>query len=158
LAYEKRRDECVLFLEEGFGTTDNPRRLQDAGFQVVCFAADFTHEHKNRIRVTDPKLINHCCKHRYVLFTMDKSMRHTHVDVIKKTDVAIIATESCDKYSPAEWVEALIKAKAVVKRKIRKYQRPWFAHLAIAGEIRKIETITQDMFTRRVRPAEQSES
>ena len=84
-------------------------------------------------------------------------MRHTHVEVIKKTDVAIIATESCDKYSPAQWVDAFINAKAVVRRRIRRFRRPWFAHLAIAGQIRKIETITQEMRTRRVRPAEQGE-
>jgi hypothetical protein len=82
-------------------------------------------------------------------------MRHTHVDLIKKTNIAIIATESFDKWSPSAWIEAFVRAKVEIKRHLRKYPRPWFAHLAISGEIRKIETITQDMFTRRVRPREQ---
>jgi hypothetical protein len=158
LRYEKRREEQTIFLEAGFGTTDNPQKLKDAGFQVVCFAADFPHEHKNNISVTDPRIINHCYKKKYVLFTLDKSMRNTHVEVIKKTDVAIIATESCDKFSPAQWVAAFIAAKAVIKRRIKRFPRPWFAHLAIAGRIRKIETITQNMITRRVRPIEQEEA
>jgi hypothetical protein len=155
LAYAKRHEQSIIFLEEGFGTTENPQKLEGAGFQVLCFAKDFAHEHKNRIQVTDPRIIKHCDKNHYVLFTLDKSMRHTHVETIKKTEVAIIATESADKYSPVQWVEAFLKAKADNRRKIRKFRRPWFAHLAITGEIRKIETITQEMTTRRVRPSEQ---
>ena len=154
MGYAKRREQCILFLEEGFGTTDNPEKLRGAGFDVVCFAADFAHEVSNKIRVTDPRIINHCYQKKYVLVTFDKSMKHTHVEDIKKTDVAIVATESCDKYSPAEWVDALITARAEVRRKVRKFPRPWFAHLTINGTIRQIETITADMSTRRERPRE----
>ena len=157
MRYVKRRDQYAIFLEAGFGTTANPQKLESSGFPTVCFATAFSAEHKSGESVGDPKIINHCNKNNYVLFTLDKNMRFTQVETIKKTEIGIIATESCDKYSPAQWTEAFIKAKAVIKRHIRKYPRPWFAHLAITGEIRKIETITLAMFTRRVRPKEQSE-
>jgi hypothetical protein len=156
LAYEKRREDCVLFLEQGFGTTTNPEKLKDAGFNVVCFATDFPHEAANNIRVSDPRIISHCYKMKYDLLTFDKSMRHTHVEDIKKTDIAIVATESCDKYAPEQWVDAFIAAKAEIRRRIRKFRRPWFAHLMITGRLRKIETITAEMGTRRKRPREQT--
>jgi len=155
LAYEKRHEDCVLFLEQGFGTTDNPQKLRDAGFEVVCFAHKFPHEAANNLGVGDPRIINCCYENQYVLFTFDKSMRHTHVEAIKKTDIAIIATESCDKYPPSRWVDALITANTVVRRKVRRHPRPWFAHLAITGILRHLETITDEMGTRRNRPKEQ---
>jgi hypothetical protein len=154
LAYEKRRDTCVLFLEQGFGTTINPQKLTDAGFDVVCFAHEFPEQFANNERVLDPLIISRCEQKGYDLFTFDKSMRFTHVEAIKKTSVAIIATESCDKFTPEQWVDALIKAAPLVKRKLRKFQRPWFAHLTIAGKLRQIQTITVEMRTRRNRPDE----
>ena len=81
-------------------------------------------------------------------------MRYTHVYEIKRTTCAIIATESCDKFPPIMWIEALILAKADFLRKFKRFPRPWFAHLQIAGKIRKIETITPEMGTRRDRPRE----
>ena len=153
MLYVKRHERCVLFLEDGFGK-DCRDKLVAAEFEVVCFAEDFSAEKARRERVTDPRIIKHCDQEDYVLFTLDKGMRHTHVEEIKKTGVAIIATESCDKYSPNQWVEALIKAKAQVLRRVKKHPRPWFAHLQITGKIRKIETITGDMRTRRTRPRE----
>ena len=156
MGYEKRRD-LTIFLEAGFGTTECPQRLEAAGFQVVCFSTPFEYECRNQISVSDPRIIRHCHKNGYDLLTHDKSMRHTHVEVIKKTDIAIIATESFDKWSPGAWIEAFVKAKTDIKRHLKKHPRPWFAHLAISGEIRKIETITEEMGTRRVRPDEQAE-
>lgn len=156
MGYEKRRD-CKIFLEAGFGTTESPRILEVAGFQVVCFSTPFEYEHKNQISASDPRIIHHCHKNNYLLFTQDKSMKHTHVEVIKKTDIAIIATESSDKFSPLAWAAAFVKAKTEIRRHIKKFPRPWFAHLAIVGEIRKIETITEEMGTRRVRPDEQKD-
>jgi hypothetical protein len=156
LGYEKRR-EYTIFLEAGFGTTECPEKLKAVGFQVVCFSTPFEYEHRHQISVSDPRIIHHCYKNDYALFTHDKSMRHTHVEVIKKTNIAIIATESFDKWSPGAWIEAFVKARTDIKRHLRKYPRPWFAHLAINGEIRRIETITEKMFTRRVRPHEQKE-
>lgn len=155
MSYAKPHEKCVLFLEGGFGTTKNPQKLKEAGFEVVCFAHEFPHEATNNIRVTDPRIIKHCNEKDYVLITLDKSMKHTHMELIKQTGIAIIGTESCDKYPPVQWVDALIKASALVRRKVRKFPRPWFAHLQITGTLRHITTITSDMNTRRTRPQEQ---
>ncbi len=155
MAYEKRHEECVLFLEDVFGTTTNRQKLQDAGFRVECFAEHFQIEGKREEGVKDSRIIRYCDSKKFVLFTADKNIRYTHVDVIKKTAVAIIAMESNNKYPPATFVDALIKAKHNVERKVKRYPRPWFAHLSIDGRIRKIETITQEMSTRRKRPREQ---
>lgn len=153
MSYQKRREECVLFLEQGFGK-DCRDKLISSGYKVVSFAEEFPEEARLRKRVPDPRIIKHCNQEKYVLFTMDKSMRHTHIEEIKKTECAIVATESCDKYSPIQWVDALIAAKAEFQRRFRRHPRPWFAHLQISGRIRKIETIMPEMGTRRTRPQE----
>jgi hypothetical protein len=153
LSYPKRREECVLFLEQGFGK-DCRDKLIASEFKVVYFAEEFPEEARLHQRVPDPRIIKLCDHEKYVLFTMDKNMRHTHVEEIKKTECAIIATESCDKYAPIKWVDALIAAKAEFHRKFKRYPRPWFAHLQITGHLRKIETIVPEMRTRRTRPRE----
>jgi hypothetical protein len=154
LAYVARHETCILFLEQGFGTKENPQKLRDAGFEVVCFAADFPHEATNNLTVSDPRIIRHCDQKDYVLITFDKSMQHTHVGVIKQTGMAIIATESADKFPPGEWIDALIKASAEVRRRVRRFPRPWFGRLQIAGTLRHVKTITSEMGTRRNRPRE----
>jgi hypothetical protein len=153
LSYELRREECVLFLEQGFGKNCRDR-LVATGFKIVAFAEGFPEEALIRARVSDPRIIRHCEINKYALFTMDKNMRYTHVNEIKNTKCAIVATESCDKYPPIAWVEALITAKADFLRKFKRFPRPWFAHLQISGELRKIETILPEMGTRRDRPRE----
>jgi hypothetical protein len=154
LAYAKRHEECVLFLEQVFGTSDCPKKLEEAGFKVVCFAHAFPTEAASHARVPDPRIINHCYQNKYVLVTFDKNMRYTHVETIKKTDIAIIATESGDKYPAARWIDALIQARSKVRSKAKRFPRPWFARLQITGAIRHIETITENMRTRRNRPRE----
>jgi hypothetical protein len=87
---------------------------------------------------------------------MDKNIRYTHVEEIKKTTIAIVATES--NRSPAGvavWVEALIKTKADIERKLEKYPLPWSARLSRTGKLTRLETITSEM-TRRNRPKEKS--
>ena len=150
MSYLKRREPCVLFLEQGFGK-DCREKLISSDFQVVCFAEKFPEETRLHQTVLDPCIIKLCHSEKYVLFTMDKGMRHTHLETIKKTECAIIATESADKYAPILWVNALITAKPEFLRRFKKQARPWFAHLQITGNIRKIETITLEMKTRRSR-------
>jgi hypothetical protein len=124
LAYAKRHEKCVLFLEQGFGTTVHPLQLRHAGFEVKCFAEVFQKDGQPEDKVTDPRIIEYCHEKKLVLITMDKNIRFTHVDAIKKTDVAIIATESCDKYSPATWVTALILGKSGILSTVKRYPRP----------------------------------
>jgi hypothetical protein len=156
LRYVKQREKCVLFLEDAFGTTIHPQKLRAAGFEVECFAEVFTVDGKRpEDGVKDPRIIRHCQSKRRVLVTMDKNIRYTHVEEIKKTTIAIIATES--NRSPlgvALWVEALIKGKAEIERKLKKHPRPWCARLSRAGKLTSIETITPHMTTRRHRPKE----
>jgi hypothetical protein len=156
LRYVKQRDKCVLFLEEVFGTTVHPQKLREAGFVVECFAEVFNVDGKTpEAGVKDPRIIRHCQSKRRVLITPDKNIRYTHVEEIKKTTIAIIATES--NRSPAGvaiWVEALIKAKPEIERKLRKHPLPWSARLSRAGKLTCLETITPEMTTRRNRPKE----
>jgi hypothetical protein len=154
LAYTKRHEKCVLFLEEGFGTTVNPLQLEQAGFEVRCFAKIFQKDGQKEENVKDPRIIDYCYTQKFVLVTMDKNIRFTHVEDIKRTDIAIIATESCDKYPPATWVAALILGKAKILSAVKRHPRPWFAHISTKGELRAIETITTEMITRRDRPME----
>jgi predicted nuclease of predicted toxin-antitoxin system len=153
LRYEKRHEKCVLFLEDGFGTTTYPERLRAAGYEVECFATHFQKDGKREDGVKDSRIIKFCQENDFVLVTSDKNIRYTHVDIIKGTEVAIIATES-NQSSMALWVEALKLAKPKIERTVRKHRRPWFARLSRTGDIRKVETITQSMSTRRRRPRE----
>jgi hypothetical protein len=143
-------------LEDAFGTTIHPKTLEEAGYTVECFAKVFNVDGRRpEDGVKDPRIIRHCNTHKRVLITTDKNMRFTHVEEIKKTTIAIIATES--NRSPtgiAVWVQALIHAKPAIERKVKRHPRPWFAHLSRVGKITRIETITPEMKTRRSRPGE----
>ena len=156
MRYVKQRDKCVLFLEDAFGTNVHPQKLKNAGFDVECFAHVFTVDGKRpEDSVKDPRIIKHCHTKKRVLITTDKNIRYTHVEEIKKTAIAIIATES--NRSPAGigiWVDALIKAKPEVERKLKKHERPWCARLSRTGKLTCIETIKPQMTTRRNRPKE----
>ena len=155
MPYVKQRDRCVLFLEDVFGTTVHPQRLRDAGFEVECFAHVFNDGNDRPLDgIKDPQIIRHCNSHRRILITTDKNIRFTHVEAIKKSKVAIIATESNRSVPVATWVEALIRAKAVIERKLKRQRLPWFARLSSAGKFSHIETITSGMRTRRYRPRE----
>lgn len=154
MAYHKRHEKCVLFLEDFFGTGINPKQLREAGYEAQCFAEIFQTGGRKDEGVKDTQIIEYCHANKLVLVTMDKNIRFTHVDAIKTTQIAIIAMESGDKYPPATWVTALILGKSKILSKVKRYPRPWFAHLSVTGELRKIETITAEMKTRRERPAE----
>jgi hypothetical protein len=156
LRYVKQRDKCVLFLEDVFGTTIHPQKLRDAGFEVECFAEVFTLDGKRpEDGVKDPRIIKHCHVNRRILVTMDKNIRYTHVEEIKKTTIGIIATESNrSEAGVGVWVEALIKAKPEIERKLKKHPLPWCARLSRTGKLAGIETITPEKVTRRTRPKE----
>jgi hypothetical protein len=154
LAYSKRHEECVLFLEDAFSQA-HAQKLRNADFKVRCFADDFLDENGQRqIGVADPVIIRHCHSNQLVLVTTDKNIRYTHVNAIKKTDIAIIATES-SKGDMEVWVNALILARAKILSKVKRHPRPWFGTISRAGELRHIITITAEMNTRRRRPKEQ---
>jgi hypothetical protein len=136
-----------------FGTGPWPQKLIEAGFRVRCFAERFNKDGRKTDSVKDPQILQYCNSENLILVTLDKAIRHTHVEEIKKTQIGIIATES-NKDGLEAWIIALIRAKPRIERLWKKFPSPWFAHLSKSGEIRQVQTITEDMETRRTRPRE----
>lgn len=154
---KKQREPCILFLEAGFGLHEHPDALTGYGWVVECFGHHFR-DADGRIsdNVKDPALIKFADSHKWVLITTDKQMRYTHVETIKRSEVAIIATVN-NKHAPDVWVQALNIAKAKIERYVKKHPRPWFAVLGRDGSI-TIETISSTAYTRRKRPREGQET
>lgn len=125
---KKRREECVLFLDEGFSAESVAVRLRTAGFTVQRFPEWFKDEHGNvRKNVEDPEVIRFCHKNGWLLVTRDHEMKNTHREEIKRTDVAILATAHNSSEDQDEWVVAVINLKTRILREFKKRQRPWFA-------------------------------
>jgi len=154
LDYCKRHEECVLFLEQSF-SEGHAQKLREGGFKVECFGENFKDDDGHpKPAVLDPEIIRYCHAKKLLLITTDKNIRATHVNEIKKTDMAIIATQSA-KGSMDVWVDALIKAKPQILRKHKRHPRPWCGSISRKGELQFVTTITQSMGTRRHRPKEQ---
>jgi hypothetical protein len=84
---KKRREECVLFLDEGCSAESVAIRLRTAGFTVQRFPEWFKDENGEvRRNVEDPEVIRFCQKTGWMLVTRDHEMRNTHREEIKKTD------------------------------------------------------------------------
>ena len=153
---KKQREPCILFLEAVFGTGIHPETLTKAGWAVECFADHFR-DADGRVKdgILDPQIIRLCNANKWVLVTMDKQMRFTHVETIKQTEIGIIATTDCNR-PPEVWIQALIRAKARIERCVKKHPRPWFARLGSTGAL-TVETIQPEASTRRHRPKEGQE-
>lgn len=124
---KKRREECVLFLDEGFSAESVAIRLRTAGFTVQRFPEWFKDENGQvRRNVEDPEVIRFCQKTGWMLVTRDHEMRNTHREEIRKTDVAILATAHNTSEDQDEWVAALINLKSRLLREFKKRERPWF--------------------------------
>jgi predicted nuclease of predicted toxin-antitoxin system len=142
LAYvKKRREECVLFLDEGFAAESVAVRLRTAGFTVQRFHEWFKDESgQARRNVEDPEVIRFCHKNGWLLVTKDHEMKNTHYEEIRRTEIAILATANNKAGSDDEWVVALINLKTRILREFKKRQRPWFATFSRAANM-KIETV-----------------
>lgn len=101
----------------------------------------------------DPRIIRLCAKRRWVLVTIDSSMEKTHCELIKQTDIAILATAHNNAEDMGEWVEGLIKAKPSLERHLKKTPRPWCGTFSREGKI-NMHVITAATKTRRNRPRE----
>ena len=124
---KKRREGCVLFLDEGFSAESVAVRLSTAGFTVQRFPEWFKDENGYvRRNVGDPEVIRFCHKTGWMLVTRDHEMKNTHREEIKRTDVAILATAHNSSEDQDEWVAALINLKSRVLREFKKRERPWF--------------------------------
>jgi hypothetical protein len=115
---KKRREGCVLFLDEGFSAESVAVRLSTAGFTVQRFPEWFKDENGYvRRNVGDPEVIRFCHTTGWMLVTRDHEMKNTHREEIKRTDVAILATAHNS---------SLINLKSRVLREFKKRERPWF--------------------------------
>jgi uncharacterized protein with PIN domain len=110
LAYvKKRREECVLFLDEGFSAESVAVRLRTAGFTVQRFPEWFRDENGQvRRNVEDPEVIRFCHKNGWLFVTRDHEMKNTHRAEIKRTEVTMLATAHNSLEDQDEWVAALI--------------------------------------------------
>jgi hypothetical protein len=88
---KKRREECVLFLDEGFAAESVAVRLTTAGFTVQRFHEWFKDvSGQARRNVEDPEVIRFCHKNGWLLVTKDHEMKNTHLEEIKRTEVSIL--------------------------------------------------------------------
>jgi hypothetical protein len=129
LAYvKKRREECVLFLDDGFSANSIAARLTTAGFTVQKFPEWFKDENgKKRENVDDGEIIEFCDKTGWLLVTTDHEMKNTHRTEIARSEVAILATAHNSADDPNEWIVAIINLKTRILGEFKKRERPWFA-------------------------------
>ncbi|MGH9600184.1 MAG: DUF5615 family PIN-like protein [Terracidiphilus sp.] len=133
---KKRREECVLFLDEGFSAESVAVRLRTAGFTVQRFPEWFRDENgRPRQNVLDPEIIRFCHRNGWLLVTRDHEMKNLHREEIRKSEVAILATahNSCEDQD--EWVAAIINLKGRILREFRKKERPWFGVFSRAATL-----------------------
>jgi uncharacterized protein with PIN domain len=139
---KKRREECVLFLDEGFSAESVAIRLRTAGFTVQRFPEWFRDENgRVRRNVEDPEIIRFCHQAGWMLVTRDHEMKNMHRQEIKRTEVAILATAHNSSVDQDVWVIAIINLKSRILREFKKRERPWFATFSRTGNL-KIETVT----------------
>jgi PIN like domain len=153
---KKRRDKCVLFLDECFGKRGIYERLKEAGFEIERFKdhfkrADATPEQK----VKDPRVIKLCHEKGWNLVTTDSNMQFTHVEEIKKTNILIFATAHNSADDMNDWVKSLIELKAQIERHHKKHERPcFFTFCQPPARFTSERTFPPESATRRKRPSE----
>ena len=142
MAYvKKRREECVLFLDDGFSAESIAVRLRTAALTVQRFPEWFKDESgQKRENVEDGEVIHFCDRNAWLLVTTDHEMKHTHREEIRKSEVAILATAHNSAENPDEWVVAIINLKSRIQREFKKRERPWFATFSRTARL-TIETI-----------------
>ena len=151
----KNRNPCVLFLEDAFAES-HAECLRRAGYpRVERLCTHFQDVKRKTLEqsVKDPRIINFCDQHSWVLVTVDSNMSLTHCELIKTTRVAILATAHNHAEDMAEWVDGLIAAKATIERHWKKFERPWCATFSRQGKV-QIRHVAPDTKGRRTRPKE----
>ncbi len=152
----KHREPCVLFLEDAFAES-HAERLRQAGYaEVHRFATHFRDGTTQRTEqsVKDPRIIKLCAEKGWLLVTTDSSMHLTHTELIKATQISILATAHNHAADMNEWVEGLIAARAQIERHFKKFERPWIATFSREGKVTSIKTIGPQAKCRRNRPRE----
>ena len=127
---KKRREECVLFLDEGFSAESVATRLLTAGLTVQRFPEWFTDKDgSTRKNVSDIEIIKFCHRNGWMLITRDHEMKKLHREEIRKTDVAILSTAHNRAENQDEWVVAIINLKARMLREFQEPRTPMVRHL-----------------------------
>jgi predicted nuclease of predicted toxin-antitoxin system len=137
----KRREECVLFLDEGFSAESVAVRLRTAGFTVQRFPEWFKDDNGEPLRnVPDSEVIQFCDRNGWMLVSRDHEMKNMHREEIRKSEVAILATAHNSAANQDEWVVAVINLKARILREFKNRERPWFGTFSRTA-ILKIQTV-----------------
>ena len=125
---KKRREECVLFLDEGFSAESVAVRLRTAGYTVQRFPEWFKDENgQTRQNVLDPEVIKFCDRNGWLLVTKDHEMKNVHREEIRRSEIAILSTAHNSAENDDEWVVAIINLKTKILREFKNRERPWFA-------------------------------
>jgi hypothetical protein len=137
---KKRREKCILFLDDAFDAEEIPPLLLGAGYyRVERFTKWFPRDSKPTARaqnIKDPRVIKLCNRHGWLLVTTDSDMRFTHLEEIKRNpNVAILATAHNSVENIFEWVAGLVKGRTVIERKFKKQATPWFGQFDRSGRI-----------------------
>lgn len=152
---KKRREECIVFLDDCFDTNTSFTILQNAGFTVERFRTHFPALDKKSNReadVKDPRVIHLCAQNGYLLLTTDREMKTTFIELLKQTDIAVLATANNNE-SDDIWAQRVSDKKARILRDFKKCERPYFSIIQRSTEI-TVETLRSAMRTRRTRPSE----
>jgi hypothetical protein len=137
----KRREQCVIFLDDGFDSPEAFEALKLAGFCVERFTTYFCDGNGKRLKsVKDPDIIQFCSDQGWLMVTTDKEMETAHRETILATQAAILATTNNN--SPvAVWIKAIEKVRAKIERDFKKLGRPYFCRIsresAITGGMMK---------------------
>jgi hypothetical protein len=150
----KRREQCILLLDDCFDSSVVHNALTQAGFVIERFTAHFPRQNNPGLResgVKDSRVISLCAQHGFLLVTTDCQMKRTFAEELKKTDIGVVATSNNQDGIQA-WIQALIKAKAQILRDFKKQERPYFSILSKKGKL-NTENL-RNRTTRRTRPQE----
>lgn len=128
---KKRREKCVIFLDDAFDAEGVLESLLAGGYyRVERFTTHFArtdHPTKRRQAVKDPSVLKLCNREGWLLVTTDSDMRFTHVEEIKKCgNLGILATAHNAVDDPYEWVEGLVKGRVAIERKFKNQSPPWY--------------------------------
>jgi hypothetical protein len=83
-------------------------------------------------------------------------MHITHAELIKTTQVTILATAHNNADDIGEWVDGLIAAKPKIERHFKKTMRPWCGTFTRQGDVH-IKPCDLNKPARRNRPREQEQ-
>ena len=155
----KRRDQCIIFLDDAFDAKGIAERLIAAGYcGVERFTVHFPRKDNPEARqqnVKDTRVLKLCNTKGWLLVTTDSDMRYTHIEEIKKhTNLAILATAHNSVHNPFDWVEGLEVGRTDIERLFKKQPTPWYAQFNRQGKITTHFTVTEAHRTRRNRSNE----